>query len=209
MKIQSTKVIELGSTAFRQWRATSHCKYVHGYRLMAKFWFGCIGLDDKNWVVDFSSFKELKHTLNKQFDHTLCIANDDPLLQQFKTLHEAGGCDLRIMDGVGMEKFAQYCFNTADEYVRELTTGRCWAEKVEIWEHEKNSTIIRYNLADILPSRKDPKLIKTTEEIEIPAEATKKPIVQEPSKPNHSAAPLRNKVTSGYSNLFGGTSWGS
>jgi len=46
---QSTKIIELGSCAFRQWRAEdTHCKYVHGYQLKAKFWFGCQGLDDKN-----------------------------------------------------------------------------------------------------------------------------------------------------------------
>jgi len=75
MLYQSTKILELGSCAFRQWRADhSHCHYVHGYRLVAKFWFSAKELDNKNWVVDFGGLKELKSLLEKQFDHTLCVA---------------------------------------------------------------------------------------------------------------------------------------
>ena len=78
---ESTKIIELGSCAFRQWRAEgTHCRFIHGYRLMAKFWFGCTGLDDKNWVINFGGLKDVKRVLQDQFDHTLCIAKDDPLL---------------------------------------------------------------------------------------------------------------------------------
>ena len=60
----STKVIELGSCAFRQWRADhSHCHYLHGYQLKAKYWFGCKELDNKNWAVDFGGLKDLKEGL--------------------------------------------------------------------------------------------------------------------------------------------------
>lgn len=137
---QSTKIIELGSCAFRQWRAThSHCKFVHGYQLKAKFWFGCKSLDDKNWAVDFGGLKGLKVILQKQFDHTLCVAADDPLLPSFIQLHEAGGCDLRVMESVGIEKTAEWCYNTAKEYLISAYNGRCWVEKVEVWEHAENS----------------------------------------------------------------------
>ena len=34
------------STAFRQWRAESHCRYVHGYALRFKVWFW---LFQKKW----------------------------------------------------------------------------------------------------------------------------------------------------------------
>lgn len=148
----STKVIELGSCAFRQPNAafnrqdagsnSKRCSYVHGYLLKAKFWFECNNLDDKNWVVDFGGLKGLKDLMEKQFDHTLCIDSVDPLLEEFKQLHEKGGCDLRIMEGgVGIERTAEWCFKVADTYIRNNSLGRCWVSKVEVWEHEKNSAI--------------------------------------------------------------------
>lgn len=136
----STKIIELGSCAFRQWKAIhTHCKYVHGYQLKAKFWFECKKLDDKNWAVDFGSLKELKAVLQKQFDHTLCVSDDDPLLPLFLQLHEQGGCDLRVMGGVGIEKTAEWCFNVATEHIKSIYGDRCWVSKVEVWEHAENS----------------------------------------------------------------------
>lgn len=136
----STKIIELGSCAFRQWRAQhSHCKYIHGYQLKAKFWFGCKELDDKNWVVDFGGLKDLKKILQNQFDHTLCVAQDDPDLELFKKMNDAGVCDLRIMTSVGIERTAEWCFLKADEYIRQVTGDRCFVEKVEVWEHAENS----------------------------------------------------------------------
>lgn len=136
----STKIIELGSCAFRQWRAEhSHCKYIHGYQLKAKFWFGCKELDNKNWAVDFGGLKDLKKILQNQFDHTLCVAEDDPLLPSFIQLHTNGGVDLRIMEGVGIEKTAEWCFKAANEFISEMYGYRCWVSKVEVWEHAENS----------------------------------------------------------------------
>lgn len=234
MKFQSTKIIDLGSCAFRQWRADSHCKHIHGYRLSAKFWFGCVGLDDKSWVVDFGGLKTLRELLEKQFDHTLCIAADDPLLNMFKELHNAGGCDLRIMEsGVGIENFAKFCFITADEYIRKTTVGRCWVEKVEVWEHEKNSAMCSYNLADIQPSHIDPSVatdvsvnsiesaetVSTNSIIHEQKEETTglkpvplsnpKNIQQQEKEPSPlKPVPLSNAKSSGWGNPFQGTSWG-
>lgn len=145
---QSTKIIELGSCAFRQWKALdSHCRFVHGYRLIAKFWFETKTLDDRNWVVNFGGLKPLKNYLQCQFDHTLCIAKDDPLLEKFKELHELGGCDLRIMDAVGMEKTAEWCYNAAKDFLETNieTKDRCKVIKVEVWEHDLNSAIYYEN----------------------------------------------------------------
>tara|TARA_R110000868_G_scaffold1974_1_gene15665 strand:- start:1873 stop:2313 length:441 start_codon:yes stop_codon:yes gene_type:complete len=144
VKYSSTKIIELGSCAFRQWKAYgTHCKYVHGYRLMAKFWFEADELDCRNWVVNFGGLKELKKVLHDQFDHTLCIASDDPLLLMFEELHEEGGCDLRVMDGVGIEKTAEWCYKAAELFLdsNDETRGRCRVTRVEVWEHEQNSAI--------------------------------------------------------------------
>ena len=137
----STKIIELGSCAFRQPEADSHCKFLHGYRLTAKFWFSARHLDHNNWVVDFGGLKGLKKLMQNQFDHTTCISEADPRKNMFMELSEAGVCDLRIMKGVGIEKFAEYCHTVADNYVDELTDGRCNCTKVEVFEHENNSAI--------------------------------------------------------------------
>ena len=138
----STKIIELGSCAFRQPKAKSHCRFVHGYRLVGKFWFGANELDENNWVVDFGDLKNLKTKLEKQFDHTTVISVDDPAIRVFQSLHNDGIVDLRVMEGgVGIEKFAEYCWKVANEYVVQSSDGRCWCKKVEVFEHEKNSAI--------------------------------------------------------------------
>lgn len=228
MSFQSTKIIELGSCAFRQWRADhSHCKFIHGYRLIAKFWFGCSDLDNKNWVVDFGGLKELKKALEHQFDHTLCIAADDPLLNLFKQLHDAGACDLRIMNkGVGIERTAEWCFDVADSHIRGLTKNRCWVEKVEVWEHEKNSAIFSY-AGTSEPFWKDVQNVNTVTALDRKVKAEQyelnfnQPIANTVAAPapeitnavnNHKEAKvpakIGNKPTTGFSNLFGGTSWG-
>ena len=137
----STKIIELGSCAFRQPKAKSHCRFIHGYRLTAKFWFAANELDENNWVVDFGSLKELKNLLQKQFDHTTCISKHDPHLDEFIELEKSGVCDLRIMDGVGIEKFAEWCHDAADNFAGVLTKMRCRCVRVEVFEHENNSAI--------------------------------------------------------------------
>jgi 6-pyruvoyltetrahydropterin/6-carboxytetrahydropterin synthase len=108
--------------------------------LIAKFWFEG-ELDERNWVVNFGGLKELKKELQEQFDHTLCIAKTDPLLHLFQQLHGNGGCKLKIMDEVGIEKTAEYCFQVASKHINELTQGRCRVVKVEVWEHDQNSAL--------------------------------------------------------------------
>ena len=130
MSFKSTKILELGSCAFRQPNADSHCRFVHGYRLTAKFWFGANELDKNNWVVDFGSLSHLKKILKEQFDHTTIIDKDDPYVDDFTHLEEEGVMDLRIMNGVGIEKFAQYCFNVSNNFIKGESEGRCWVDKV-------------------------------------------------------------------------------
>ena len=187
---KSTKIIELGSCAFRQPNATSHCKFIHGYRLTAKFWFAAESLDENNWVVDFGSLKELKKLLQDQFDHTTCISRTDPKLDVFKKLNEAGVCDLRIMDGVGIEKFAEWCFDAADNFAGVLTNMRCRCSQVEVFEHENNSAIFYKN--NIQANKEDLNTIGN-EQMKSPSgkkNKTKKP------------APIKNKRSSSWGELL-------
>ena len=127
------------STAFRQWRANSHCKYVHGYALRFKVWFEG-ELDERNWVVDFGCFKRngVKDWFKDQFDHTTCIASDDPRLDIFKAMDKTGLIQLRIMEDVGCEKFAEHVFNYLNDKIKVETEGRAWVHKVQCWEHGEN-----------------------------------------------------------------------
>lgn len=176
----STKLIELGSCAFRQPRADSHCKYLHGYQLKAKFWFESDTLDDNHWVVDFGGLKGLKHKLQEQFDHTTCIAADDPELDSFKRLHDLGVCDLRIMPkGTGIERISEWCFQAADLFVRAATNNRCRCIRVEVFEHENNSAVYT-PIIDHEPSN--------IKQMEIPLED--QPVKQSEPRETTSAAPL-------------------
>ena len=143
MGFQSTKVIELGSAAFRQWRADhSHCRFVHGYQLKAKFWFSADDLDDRNWVFDFGGMKELKSTLQGLFDHKLVVAADDPALDMFKSLENAGACELTVLEGgVGCERFAKLAREITDSFVADKSNGRVRCIKCEIFEHQDNSAV--------------------------------------------------------------------
>lgn len=142
MRYYSTKVIELGSAAFRQPFAKSHCKFIHGYRLTGKFMFTADTLDINNWVVDFGDFDELKSYLQGQFDHKLVITEKDPALKELQALEKVGAVEITLMkEGVGIEMFAKYCFEAADSYVKHKSGGRVRAYSVEVFEHEKNSAI--------------------------------------------------------------------
>ena len=140
MKFTSNKVIDLGSTAFRQWRSThSHCQYVHGYNLTANITFEADKLDDKGWVADFGGLKTLKQILEYTFDHKLVVAGDDPQIDLLKLLDEAGVAQVVVLEGgVGCERFAEFVLKTADTFIDEETEGRVRVKSVQINEHGKN-----------------------------------------------------------------------
>ena len=204
----SSKLIELGSTAFRQPRADSHCRYIHGYQLRAEVTFACNELDKNNWVFDFGGLKDLKSIFNNQFDHTLVVAGDDPELDKLKGLHEAGIAQLRIMDGgVGIEKFAEWCFKTAETFVEEATEGRVWVEKVTVYEHDDNFASC-HKQVDIPLAVVDDGGI----EIHVKEDATPEPTPEpapQPGPPPKQGAPVGGQVTQGKGNWFEGTSWGN
>lgn len=145
MAFYSTKTYDHNeglSCAFRQWRAThSHCKLIHGYALAVKFTFGCDKLDDRNWVQDFGGLKEIKKWLKHMFDHTTVIAEDDPKREVFEDLEKQGIIDLRIIPGVGCEKFSEFIFNYVAKIIKDESKARVWLESVEVREHGANSAI--------------------------------------------------------------------
>ena len=130
------------SAVFRQPNADhSHCHLLHGYSLAFRFTFGCDRLDDKNWAVDFGGLKPLKAWLEDTFDHKVVLDHDDPEMETFELLQQRGLAELTLLDGVGVEKFAEHAWNFANNLVQEMTNGRCRCVEVECAEHGANSAI--------------------------------------------------------------------
>jgi 6-pyruvoyltetrahydropterin/6-carboxytetrahydropterin synthase len=208
MSHTSSKLIELGSTAFRQPRAESHCKYIHGYQLKAEVTFACNELDGNNWVFDFGGLKDLKHIYKTQFDHTLVVASDDPEIELLKELNVRGLAQLRIMTGgVGIERFAEWCFKTADSFVDEATNGRVWVESVTVYEHEDN--FASYNRSTIKANETATLVVEEVQEVV--AETTTPAPGAAPFNPDKHAGDARvgpGVIKPGLSDPFAGTTWG-
>jgi len=133
------------STCFRQWRAThSHCSLLHGYSLGFRFTFEADELDDKNWVQDFGGLDEVKQFLEHTFDHTMVVAQDDPLLEQFQAmagwsanpaLHgnpddvqahpvgSQGAIKLIVLPAVGCEAFAEHVYHWVENWLKNDPTN--------------------------------------------------------------------------------------
>ena len=147
-KYQSNKLFDGYSTCFRQWKAEgTHCRFLHGYAVSFRVWFEG-DLDHRNWVFDFGGMKRAKTKIHgmapKEYfeyllDHTTIIAQDDPYLPQFKQMALDGIIQLRIMDSVGCERFAEYFYTTINDFLLEEMNGRVKAIKVEVYEHERNA----------------------------------------------------------------------
>lgn len=122
------------SCTFRQWRSThSHCSLLHGYSIGIELVFESETLDDRNWVMDFGGLKAFKEWAEWMFDHTLIIAKDDPEYATFIALNKIQGgfknkglVDLRIVDGVGCEKFAELAYRTMNEILEAYQKGHGW-----------------------------------------------------------------------------------
>lgn len=158
------------SCCFRQWRSThSHCSLLHGYSIGIKLIFESDTLDDRNWVMDFGGLKAFKEWADYMFDHTLVVARDDPHLQKFQDLaalglQDRGGiCDIRLVDAVGCEKFAEMAFHEMSRILHCFKSGQSYRlmkgtqiqafeprypvgkgvrlRSAEVFEHEGNSAV--------------------------------------------------------------------
>ena len=143
MTYQSTKTYghEIGlSSCFRQPRADSHCKYLHGYALSFHFEFEADELDARGWVVDFGSLKSLRSILEWNFDHKLIVAEDDPYKDELCALAGIGVADVVVMPRVGCEAFAEMVFQVAEQWLKDSGYApRVRLNLVTVREHGANS----------------------------------------------------------------------
>ena len=126
------------SCAFRQWRADSHCNLIHGYALGFEITFESVELNEQNWVIDFGDLGILKKYLKETFDHTTIIADDEPERETFLMLQNLNLINLKVMDNVGCESFAEEDFNFCKQT---LETDRVFIREVRVFEHGSNSAV--------------------------------------------------------------------
>jgi hypothetical protein len=143
----------------------------------------------------------------------LVIAGNDIHRDKFIALGEVGAADVRIMEGgVGIEKFAEWVYKTADTYIDESTDGRVWVENVTVFEHSNN-------FASVSRPVKENTLFKDEEgtttyvkqennQEDTSDEVTKEE--EESSAHNPRAAKIgSNKREGNFSDPFAGTTWGN
>ena len=152
---QSTKVIKGFSTCFRQWKAVqSHCSFLHGYALKFKLTFEANTLDERNWVQDFGFTKQqikdpgnlrlqgktIKDWFSHMFDHTTLVAYDDPFYNVLEALALNDLIDLRGVEKVGCEAFAELVYYFIQEQLAKQG-NKVFLLSVECMENEDNSAI--------------------------------------------------------------------
>jgi 6-pyruvoyltetrahydropterin/6-carboxytetrahydropterin synthase len=117
--------------------------------------------------MDFGGLKAFKDWSEYMFDHTLVIAKDDPHLPMFLKMAElglqdqGGVCDIRLVEAVGCEKFAELAYNVMADILNTYQTGGEWnhiglnktyaarypveqrvrLRSAEVFEHDGNSAI--------------------------------------------------------------------
>lgn len=111
---------------FRNWRASSHCRFFHGYDLVFSVTFACEEhyLTEEGWVVDFGGFRYLKDMFDEHFDHKTIVAEDDPLKEQMVKLHEAGGIDMILMPATGCEAYSRWLYGEAQKQLKIMERDR-------------------------------------------------------------------------------------
>jgi 6-pyruvoyltetrahydropterin/6-carboxytetrahydropterin synthase len=140
--ISTKEYKQIGPVAYRQWRADSHCRFIHGYALSFKFEFECNELDVRNWAMDYGGLKPLKSLLEDWFDHTLLVAVDDPDREHLLNLGKLKLAKITEVEKTGCEGIADFLY----EYVNTIfmpqygaeEAKRLWCCKVEVRETDAN-----------------------------------------------------------------------
>jgi 6-pyruvoyltetrahydropterin/6-carboxytetrahydropterin synthase len=147
-KITKTYHPENGfSATFRQHRAKSHCRFIHGYALGIRVTIcsNDVNLDENGWVYNFGGLKPFKAWLEDTFDHKMLVAKDDPAINLFRDmnrephLYKPQLIQMVEVERVGCEGFAKLVHDKLASLIEESDGSRIWLESVEVFEHHGNS----------------------------------------------------------------------
>jgi 6-pyruvoyl-tetrahydropterin synthase len=151
LKIKATKVYKNLPCGHAQYfdvkddGTPGHCAQVHGYDRSVEFTFAGEP-DDHGWIVPFGGLKPVKDFLEYYFDHVTVLPADDPRIGDIpEHMTDAGGVlgTLRVLpSGVSMEMSSVFIWEHVNAYIYSITNGRCYVERVRVYEHERNDAMV-------------------------------------------------------------------
>lgn len=134
------------------------CASIHGYDREVEFTFAG-EVDSHGWIVPFGELKPVKNFLEFYFDHVTVLPADDPRLADIPpSLTQPGGIlgTLRVLpSGVSMEMSSLFIWEWVNHYIVSVTDHRCYVEKVQVFEHDRNSGFVEVDQATALADAAD------------------------------------------------------
>ena len=150
LKIKATKVYKNLPCGHAQHFDTNpdgtpgHCAQVHGYDREVEFTFAGEP-DEHGWIVPFGQLKAVKDFLEYYFDHVTVLPADDPRIGEIPDVMTAGTGllgNLRVLpSGVSMEMSSVFIWEHVNAFIVAITEGRCYVERVRVYEHERNDAM--------------------------------------------------------------------
>lgn len=136
--------------AHRQPKHSGHCALIHGHNWSFEFQFGATELDENGFVVDFGKLKWLRQWLEDNFDHTLVLNEDDPVLDYLTDCllgSRAVGAEVQYtplakivtVPNCGAEGLAMYVFTQVQLELELRYGGRVHLVAVTVYEDLKNT----------------------------------------------------------------------
>ena len=144
--------------AHRQHNHDGHCALIHGHNWNFKITFAADKLDLNEFVVDFGKLKWIRSWLDSNFDHTLVLNADDPLLEYLKNglLSKSLAKIVEVPNG-GAEGLARWILEQLNAALSGTSAGvpQEWVDRhvrviaVEVFEDSKNSARVSLEPAEI------------------------------------------------------------
>lgn len=151
LKVKSTKKFKYLPCGHAQFfdkepdGSPGECASVHGYDREVEFTFAG-EVDEMGWIVPFGELKAVKEFLEYYFDHVTVLPANDPRLSLLTPELTAPGGILGTVkvlpSGVSMEMSSVFVWEYVNAFIHKVTDGRCYVEKVQIFEHDRNSGIV-------------------------------------------------------------------
>ncbi len=133
--------------AHRQPNHEGHCHLIHGHNWAFEFEFRAATLDGNGFVIDFGSLGWLKSWLANNFDHTLVLNQDDPMLPDLRdaldpevpTIHTKELAKIVTVPNCGAEGLAKFVFHEVSGLVLSAASLRVRLVRVTVFEDDRNS----------------------------------------------------------------------
>ena len=156
IKVKSTKVFKYLPCGHAQFfdkepdGSPGECASVHGYDRDVEFTFAG-EVDEYGWIVPFGELKPIKQFLEYYFDHVTVLPANDPRIADIPdTLKQPGQIfgTLRVLpSGVSMEMSSLFIWEHVNAYIYNITSGRCYVERVRVYEHDRNDAMVEVDEA--------------------------------------------------------------